>query len=336
MGKPAPREADSLAMDMLRAMHREVLTREPLRTLVREGDDLRLQTILDAAASGDEGVMAAWETFVNRFAADRGGAALPRRPPTSDPLLDATSATPSQVAARVLARDSARSAAGWTPFAESYWNAEGRSRRIERANEREATPAPTFVYDEPPEHLQPGTPRNQQEDNVRPFGVSGSMSASGSVSFPRTLTTGLPRRRRRSPSPPLSEESMSWLREYGTQRRPRDESPPLRRVRRRLDGRRFGIVFDTSGMPITAGATPDEVSGREGGEPSESRAAVGEESEAGGGGGETPPAETGPGAAQDVVAVAVDAYDPVLDLPFPLMPPHDMFLGIEDFTHEEV
>ncbi|BEJ13418.1 hypothetical protein CspHIS471_0305920 [Cutaneotrichosporon sp. HIS471] len=306
MGKPAPREADSFAMDVFRAMHREVLTREPLRTLVREGDDLRLQTILNAAASGDESVMAAWETFVNRFAADRGGAALPRRPPTSDLLSDVISATPSQVAARVLARDT------------------------------RATPAPAFVYDEPPEHLQPGTPRNQQEDNVRPFGVSGSMSASGSVSFPRTLTTGLPRRRRRSLSPPLSEEGMSWLREYGTQRRPRDESPPLRRVRRRLDGRRFGIVFDASGMPITAGATPDEVSGREGGAASGSRAAVGDEPEAGRGGGESPSADTGPGAAQNLVVVADDADDPLPDLPFALLTPHDMFPGIEDFTHDEV
>jgi hypothetical protein len=90
------------------------------------------------------------------------------------------------------------------------------------------------VYDEPPERLLPGTPQD--------YGVSGSMSAAG-LSFPR------PARRRRS-SPP-SEESMSWLREYGR----RGESPPLRRVRRRLnnDGRRFGIVFDQAGMPITGG-----------------------------------------------------------------------------------
>ncbi|GMK56957.1 hypothetical protein CspeluHIS016_0307970 [Cutaneotrichosporon spelunceum] len=333
MGKLAPREADLRAMDLLRAIHREVLTREPLRILQGAGLDLRLQTILDAAASGDENVTAAWEAFVNRIAADRGRTALPRRATASDTLLE-PSASSTRVAARVVARDRARAAARWVPLAESYWNASGeRLQRAELANEREATPAPVFVYDEPPEHLQPDTATDQQEDDdMRTFRVSGSTSASESVSAPRAVASGLTRRRRLSVSPPLSEESMSWLREYGTQRRQRDESPPLRRVRRRInDGRRFGIVFDASGMPVTGGATPDEGSGREGDEVSGSGNVVGEQAEI-----ENANVSTGAGAVEEAVAVTDDADGPLPDLPFTLMTPHDMFTGLEAFGHEEV
>jgi hypothetical protein len=80
MGKPAPREADRRAMDVLRAMQwvavslpyhvladtsRDALAREPLRSLERDGQDLRLERILESAAAGDALVLSAWAAFVN-------------------------------------------------------------------------------------------------------------------------------------------------------------------------------------------------------------------------------------------------------------------------------
>ncbi|CAK9779786.1 hypothetical protein CC85DRAFT_312672 [Cutaneotrichosporon oleaginosum] len=264
MGKPVPREADRRAMDVLRAIHREALSREPICIHAR-GQDLRLQSIIDAAAQGDEVVIAAWEGFVNHIAVQRlaSASASPRR----------IAETASNLIRNSRARDATRSWEEWIALPDPYWSTH--ARREARTGEREATPAPMFIYDEPPQRLQPGTPRVGARDRetaregegvgelegdepvFHSFGVRGSLNAAGSVSFPRAFTThGYPRRtRRRSNSPEPSGESMSWLQEYGSQRRAREESPPLRRARRRLnDGRRFGIVFDQAGMPVSSGA----------------------------------------------------------------------------------